>query len=158
MPITQLADNIPRLTFFTSGFAAAGVLAWLDARRRAEPPRLFMQPTPFNVAVLQACPLLRENYEPTPLLTNGHVETIFAAMSRCAAPLPHFNCHSYVLLQLCACAFDSSAQCSAATVYQLQLARGTIVHHVVSRALTFEPVVVVVVASPQALPRGALPP
>lgn len=59
-----------------------GLLAWLDARWKTAKPALQMAPTPFNRAVVAQCPTLHEPYVPLPFLTNGHVETIFAAKTR----------------------------------------------------------------------------
>lgn len=64
-------------------------LAWLDARRKTQKPQLQYASTPFNERVLSACPALREPYRPLTFLTNGHVETIFAAKTRSSPELSY---------------------------------------------------------------------
>jgi hypothetical protein len=56
--------------------------AWLDARAKTAVPALQMAPTPFNTAVMAAVPSVHRPYRPTPGLTNGHIETIFASLNR----------------------------------------------------------------------------
>lgn len=62
--------------------------AWVDAKRKTELPKIYTAQTDFNTSVLKRCPTLNSPYRPTPFLSNGHVETIFAARSRTA---PHIN-------------------------------------------------------------------
>lgn len=60
----------------------AGLLAWLDARRKAAVPQITVQATKSNQELADACPVLQKVYHPTPFLTNGHAETILAAWFR----------------------------------------------------------------------------
>lgn len=54
------------------------------AGRRGQVPFLQWQKNSFNAAVLSRCPTLRSKYNTPPFLSNGHVETIFAALTRVA--------------------------------------------------------------------------
>jgi predicted alpha/beta-fold hydrolase len=45
-------------------------------------PEIVMAASGFNDSILSQCPTLLEVYNAFPFLTNGHVETIFAAFFR----------------------------------------------------------------------------
>eukprot|EP00798_Chlamydomonas_sp_ICE-L_P012968 gene12968-12789_t len=60
----------------------AGVFALVDAFRKTAPPKVHMEQSEFNKAVVDECPTLTAPYRPFPFITNGHVETIFAAKFR----------------------------------------------------------------------------
>jgi len=69
--------------------ATAGVvslLAWADAKRKSEKPVIQLPSSPaaaaFHQGVLDRCQSIHEEYKCVPGLTNGHVETIFAAKLR----------------------------------------------------------------------------
>ncbi|KIY92980.1 abhydrolase domain-containing protein 1/3 [Monoraphidium neglectum] len=69
--------------------AAAGAVAWLDARSKAAKPELVFDPNcEFTTTVLSRCPTLKSEYRPVPLLTNPHVETIAIAKLRSDPKLP----------------------------------------------------------------------
>ena len=57
-------------------------LARLHKRRLTQKPALTYQPTELNNALLSRMPTLRALYKPLTFLTNGHIETIFAAKFR----------------------------------------------------------------------------
>ena len=56
--------------------------AWIHKQKMTQKPTISCQPTAFNVGVLARMPTLRSAYRPLMFLTNGHVETIFAAKTR----------------------------------------------------------------------------
>jgi predicted alpha/beta-fold hydrolase len=41
-----------------------------------------MQDTPFNSAIVDRCPMLQQIYQVLPWFWNGHVETLFATITR----------------------------------------------------------------------------
>ena len=63
--------------------------------RRGKLPYLQWQHNDFNLAVMSRCPTIRSKYHVLPPLANGHVETIFAALTR-VAPMV-----KYARTQLC---------------------------------------------------------
>jgi hypothetical protein len=66
--------------------AAAGAVAWLDARSKAAKPELVFDPNcEFTTTVLSRCPTLKSEYRPVPLLTNPHVRQRHAQPSRGAS-------------------------------------------------------------------------
>ena len=69
----------------TAGVALGGLilymLAWLDARRKTERPKVYCS-SDVSAALISLCPTMNKPYQPFPMLTNGHVETIFAAKMR----------------------------------------------------------------------------
>lgn len=72
----------PALAIPVAGVLAVCMLAWADAKRLTSKPKLSYQSTKFNEGILSRIPTLRSLYKPLPFLTNGHVETIFAAKAR----------------------------------------------------------------------------
>jgi hypothetical protein len=64
------------------GLFAVCLFAYAEAKRLTHRPALTYQKTRFNESVLSRMPTLRSLYKPLPFLTNGHVETIFAAKAR----------------------------------------------------------------------------
>ena len=64
-------------------------LAWIDLQRKTRTPTLSYQPTKFNEGVMSRMPTLKEVYKPMLFLTNGHVETIFAAKFRWACEMDY---------------------------------------------------------------------
>jgi len=74
----------PAVAALAAGAAGLAALsaAWADVRRKTALPEVTMAASDFNLAVLAGCPTLRTPYVPTIGLTNGHVETIFAAKLR----------------------------------------------------------------------------
>lgn len=56
--------------------------AWWHKLKMTQRPRVVCQPTAFNRGVLSRMPTIRALYRPLLFLTNGHVETIFAAKAR----------------------------------------------------------------------------
>lgn len=77
VPSVPAAIGIP-----VAGVLAVCLIAWADAKRLTSKPKLSYQPTKFNEGALSRMPTLRSLYKPLPFLTNGHVETIFAAKAR----------------------------------------------------------------------------
>eukprot|EP00798_Chlamydomonas_sp_ICE-L_P012777 gene12777-16034_t len=61
---------------------ALAVMSWvravIDARAKTERPKVYASATGFNTWVLDRCPILKELYKPTPFLSEGHCESIFA--------------------------------------------------------------------------------
>jgi predicted alpha/beta-fold hydrolase len=55
----------------------------------AQRPRVVCQMNPFNQGVLSRMPTIRSVYEPLMFLTNGHIETIFAAKVRARIALEY---------------------------------------------------------------------
>lgn len=72
----------PAVAIPVASVLAVCLLAWADAQRLTSKPKLSYQATKFNEGVLSRIPSLRSLYKPLPFLTNGHVETIFAAKAR----------------------------------------------------------------------------
>jgi hypothetical protein len=66
------------LALLVSIYAAA----CFHKRRLTQKPSVSCQLTNFNNVVLSRMPSLRELYKPLLFLTNGHIETIFAAKTR----------------------------------------------------------------------------
>eukprot|EP00955_Chlamydomonas_euryale_P102640 365433-Chlamydomonas_euryale.AAC.4 len=68
--------------------ATGGLLtlaAWLDVRAKTALPTVTAAKSELSRAVLPTMGSLARPYRPTLFLTNGHVETIFAALCRCEA-------------------------------------------------------------------------
>jgi hypothetical protein len=61
---------------------AVGAASFMDARKKVALPVITMIQNEFNKRVMSLCPSLNAPYKPVPFLTNGHVETIFAAWFR----------------------------------------------------------------------------
>ena len=62
--------------------AAAAAAAAVAMRSRLLTPQVSAAPTPWNQALLSLCPSLAAPYSLPALLSNGHVETIYAAFFR----------------------------------------------------------------------------
>jgi hypothetical protein len=73
---------IPVALALPAAILSVALLAVLEAKRLTAKPKLSYQKTKFNEAVLSRMPALRTPYQPLPFLTNGHVETIWAAKCR----------------------------------------------------------------------------
>jgi hypothetical protein len=65
------------------------VAAWMHKRKMTQKPLVSCQPNAFNTGVLSRMPTLRSLFRPLPFLTNGHVETIFAALVRARIDLEY---------------------------------------------------------------------
>ena len=63
------------------------ITAWMGARRRTAHSDIITQRTEFSKGVLSRCPTINAPYQAFPLLTNGHVETIFASKTRRSPPV-----------------------------------------------------------------------
>lgn len=72
----------PAVAIPVASVLAVCLIAWADAKRLTSKPKLSYQSTKFNEGILSRIPTLRSLYKPLPFLTNGHVETIFAAKAR----------------------------------------------------------------------------
>lgn len=79
---TSVPTVPPAVAIPVAGVLAMWMLAWADAKRLTSKPKLTYQSTKFNEGILSRIPTLRSPYKPLPFLTNGHVETIFAAKAR----------------------------------------------------------------------------
>jgi predicted alpha/beta-fold hydrolase len=75
------AVTIP-LPALAAALALALAVAALARARAARLPSLSAAATPFNAAVLSRCPSLHAPVATPALLSNGHVETIYAALAR----------------------------------------------------------------------------
>ena len=69
--------------------SAVAISAWASVRRKANVSEITTEPTGFNKGVLSRCPTINSPYRPFPLLTNGHVETIFASKTRRSPPVTY---------------------------------------------------------------------
>ena len=63
--------------------------AWSQARKHSKRSDLILQRTSFNQGVLSRCPTINSVYQTWPLLSNGHVETIFASKLRRNPPVSY---------------------------------------------------------------------
>ena len=83
---TQLPAMLQSLaspaTLTVTVFGLVAVYAWRHARKHSRRSELILQRTPFNQGVLSRCPTINSVYQTWPLLSNGHVETIFASKLR----------------------------------------------------------------------------
>ena len=74
--------------------STVAISAWASARRKTKRSEITTQPTDFNKGVLSRCPTIKSPYQAWPLLTNGHVETIFASKTRQSPPV-EYDRHSF---------------------------------------------------------------
>lgn len=70
--------------------------AWWHLLKMTQRPRIVCQMNAFNRGVLSRMPTIRSVYKPLMFLTNGHVETIFAALARARTVL-HYR-REYLLV------------------------------------------------------------
>ena len=74
------------LPILAAALAVGAALAALTSARTSRLPILTASPTPFNTAVLSRCPSLHSPAATPLALSNGHVETILAALIRRPPP------------------------------------------------------------------------
>ena len=83
---TQLPPMLQHLAspaiFAVTVLGLVALYAWRHARSLSRRSELILQRTAFNQGVLSRCPTINSVYQTWPLLSNGHVETIFASKLR----------------------------------------------------------------------------
>ena len=80
--LAQRAADLVPLAALPIALLVVVCVAWWHKAKMTQRPRVVCQPTAFNRSVLSRMPTIRALFRPMLFLTNGHLETIFAAKAR----------------------------------------------------------------------------